>query len=82
MVDASDVEITSLEVADASALVVGAVPSPSVIVLLEPGDVTLHHVEKDALADFGQLRWGPQQGDSPMIWAPLIASDSFPNPEE
>ncbi|MGE3809336.1 MAG: anti-sigma factor [Gemmataceae bacterium] len=82
VVDENDVEIISVDVADARALVIGEVPTPGPIVLMEPGDVILNHVEKDANADFGQLRWRPDQADAPMIWAPLVASDSFPNDSE
>lgn len=77
-----DVEIISVDAADTDALVVGVLPLEKPIVLMEHGDVELTSIEKDAHADFAHLRWHPEEDDSPMIWAPLVASDSFPSDQD
>jgi hypothetical protein len=62
-----DVDIVSVDAADAGALVVGDLPLHRPIVLVEPGDFALRSVEANPDGD-----WVQMDGDAaPMAWAPL-----------
>jgi hypothetical protein len=69
--DAEDVEILSVDTADSGAIVVGDLPLRRPIVFMEPGDVALRSLQRDAEGDFPDVHMHHEGEESPMIWAPL-----------
>lgn len=69
--DTEDVEILSVDTADSGAIVVGDLPLQKPIVFMEPGDVALRSLQRDAEGDFPDVHMHPEGEQSPMIWAPL-----------
>jgi hypothetical protein len=69
--DTADVEIISMDAADSGAIVVGDLPLRKPIVFMEPGDVALRSIERDAEGDFPDVHMHSEGEQSPMIWAPL-----------
>jgi anti-sigma factor RsiW len=71
---AEEVEIHSVAVADAGALVVGEPPLPVPIVLMAAGDATLKKIEADPGGRRPEVRMPASGEESPMIVAPFLAS--------
>ena len=71
VMDAADVEILSMDAADAGAIVVGNLPLRRPIVFMEPGDIALRSLERDAEGDFPDVHMHQEGETSPMLWAPL-----------
>lgn len=71
VMDAADVEILSMDAADAGAIVVGNLPLRRPIVFMEPGDIALRSLERDPEGDFPDVHMHREGDSSPMIWAPL-----------
>lgn len=78
VVSASDVEITSVGVADTHALAVGEIPMPADIVLVAAGDVALRSVESDPQWGFPDMHMNTQGNETPMIYAPLAVDIKLP----
>lgn len=70
---ATDVDIISVEAADAGALVVGELPLHSPIVLASPGDIALKNLDRNGGRDLSDVRMQTTGSDTPMIIAPLSA---------
>jgi hypothetical protein len=74
---ATDVEIVQVDDEDRSAVVVGQLPAPGSIDLLDSNEVTVNHIEQDQDGMMPRV-CTPQGSNNPMIVAPLAYS---PNPK-
>jgi anti-sigma factor RsiW len=71
VVSAQDIEIQSMDDADAGALVVGSPPVPGPLVLAGAGDITVERLVPSRGAPM-PIQVGMADGpDAPMLWAPL-----------
>jgi hypothetical protein len=68
---AEDVDIISVEAADAGTLVIGEPPLKEPLVWASAGDVTLERVEPDWDGMVPEVRMPSEGPDPPMIVAPL-----------
>lgn len=70
-----DIEITSVDAADAHALAIGEFPLRANVVLVSAGDVALRSVESDPQWGFPDMHMQTDGNETPMIYAPLLAAD-------
>jgi hypothetical protein len=71
----ADVEIISMDADDADALVVGHPPLPEALVLVEPADINVEHIEPDHDGSMPSVRWWVG------VEAPMIVATLSPEPE-
>jgi hypothetical protein len=70
-----DIEVISIDEADARALIVGHPPLPEPLVLADSGDIALEHVEPDHDGSMPSIRWWTG------VEAPMIVATLTPDPE-